>query len=464
MSFHKGKLFLFLILIFSTNFLLSQSFELKNIKHFYLSNKLKVILIQERDTPLCRLRWVVFNGESSSFPGLEGLATLTARTFFKGSFLFPESQLSRLLSYYGVKISSNVREDKTSFSISLPSRNLERFLSILNDLLLRNSFPENSLNEERNLIIKELRKRNEDPYFLTYSFFYQHLFRKTPYTRIFFTEDSLRKITSQNCLTFLKRYYIPNNSLLFVVGDFEVESLKKILEKGFEGWTEKRLFYPYIPSPLPLKENLVLIMDLPLQDPYFFMGNSFPVTNIEERSGLILLNEIIGGSDFSRIRLKYKESLGFCNFIESGIVFQRNSSFFFVSGQCRSDKLREVITGVSMEIKDLKEKRIEEKELQSSKEYIIGDMLVRNSDPEFFLSTLEDAILLGYSLDYMDKVLKEIESFSRDNLLSIVNKYFKIDSNLIVVAGRKDLIFNYLKDLGKIEIYFKINNSWEREK
>ncbi len=466
MLYRRGKqIFKMLIfLIFTTKFLLPESLEIKNVKQFHLSNKLRLVLIQEKDFPLVKLRFVIFNGESSSFPGLEGLATLTARSFFKGSTLFPEPQLSRLLSYYGVKIYSEVREEKTAFSISLPKKNFERFLIILNDLLLRNLFPEDSLNEEKNLILRELRRRNEDLSYLTYSSLYKNLFRRTPYTKIFFTEDSLRKITSQNCLTFSKRYYIPNNSTLFVWGDFEPDSLKKILEKGLSGWAEKELFYPYVPPPSPFKENIISILNLTLTDSYFIMGNTFPAGNIQGRAGLLLMSEIIGGSDFSRISLKYKETLGFCNYIESGVLFLKNSAVFFVAGQCRNEKIREVITGISAEIKDLKEKRIEEKELKSAKEYITGDLMVKNSDPEILLSTLEDAMLCGHPLDYMDKVLKEIEEFSRENLLSIANKYFKIESNFIVVAGRKEVLVDSLKDLGKIEIYFKINNSWEKEK
>ncbi len=465
MLYRKSKLIftIFIFLLFTT-ILFSESIEIKNIKEFYLSNKLRVILVKEKENPLVRLRMVIFNGESSSFPGLEGLATLTARTFFKGSALFPEPQLSRLLSYYGVKISTEVREEKTSFSISLPKNNFERFLIILNDLLLKNSFPEDSLNNERNSVIRELKIGNQDPSYLTYSFFYKNIFRRTPYAKIFFTEESLRKITSQNCSTFTKRYYIPNNSTFFVWGDFEPENLKKILERGLSGWSEKRLFYPYVPPPSSFRENIISILNLPITDSYFVMGNTLPAGNIQERAGLILINEIIGGSDFSRISLKFKETMGICNYIESGVLFLKNSSVFFVAGQCRGERIKEVITGVSAEIKDLKEKKIEEKELRSAKEYVTGDIIVKNSDPEILLSTLEDAILSGLPLDYLERVLKDIEGLSRDNLLSITNKYFKIDSNFIVVAGKKEVLADSLKDLGKVEIYFKINNSWERER
>lgn len=466
MLYRKGKsIFIFLIFfIFVTKFLFAQSFATKNFKEFYLSNKLRVIHIKEKENPLVRMRIVIFNGESSSFPSLEGLATLTARSFFKGSFLFPESQLSRLLSYYGVKTSCEVREERTSFSISLPRDNFERFLIILNDLLLRNTFPEDSLNEERNLIIRELRRRNNEPSFFTYSFLYRNILNRTPYTKVLFTEESLKRVTSQNCLTFLKRYFIPNNSTFFIWGDFEPDILKKTLERSLTGWMEKNLYYPYIPLPSPVRENSVSILNFPLQDSYFVMGNVLPSTNLEERAGLLLLNEVLGGSDFSRINLKFKETLGYCNFIESGVHFLKNSVLFFVAGQCKTDKIKEVITGVSAEIKDLKEKRIEEKELRSAKDYLLGYITVKNSDPENLLSSLEDAIYCGFPLDYMDRITRIIEGYSRENFLSIANKYFKIESNFIVVAGKKEILSDSLKDFGKVEIYFKINNSWEKER
>jgi zinc protease len=463
---HRSKLILKILffLLFASKFLSPESLEIRNAQEFYLSNKLRVIFIQEKDFPLVKLRMVIFNGESSSFPGMEGLATLTARSFFKGSILLPEQQLSRLLSYYGVKITCEVREEKTSFSISVPKDNFERFLTILNDLLLRNTFPEDSLNEERNLIIREMRRRNEDPSYLSYSFFYKNLLKRTPYPKIFFTEESLKKITSQNCLTFLKRYYTPNNSALFVFGDFDSDNLKRTLEKWLAGWKERSLFYPYVPSIPPVRENIVSILNLPLQDSFFIMGNVLHVNSIDEMAGLLILNEVIGGSDFSRISLKFKDTLGYCNFIESGVIFHKKGALFFVSGMCRNEKVKEVILGILSEIKDLKERRIEEKELKSVKDYVIGDIIVKNSDIDLLLSSLEDAILLGYSLNYMDRILKGIERLSQENFLSIANKYFKIESNFIVVAGRKEALVDSLKDLGKMEIYFKINNSWEREK
>lgn len=463
---HRGKLILKILffLFFARNFLLAESLQIRNVQEFYLSNKLKVILIQEKDFPLVKLRMVIFNGESSSFPGLEGLATLTARTFFKGSLLFPERHLFRLLSYYGVKTAYEVREEKTSFAISMPKDNFERFLNILNDLLLRNSFPEDSLNEERNLIIREMRRRSDDPSYLAYSFFYKNILKRTSYPKIFFTEESLKKITSQNCLTFLKRYYIPNNSALFVWGDFNSESLKRTLEKWLGGWKGRELFYPYVPSLPSVRENIVSILNLPLKDSFFIMGNVLQANSMDEIAGLLLLNEVIGGSDFSRIRLRFKDTLGYCDFVESSVVFYKKGTLFSVSGLCRSEKVKEVISGLLAEIKDLKERRIEEKELKSAKDYVMGDIIVKNSDVDLLLSSLEDAVLLGYPLNYMDRILKGVERLSQEDLLSIANKYFKIESNFIVATGRKEALVDSLKDLGKIEIYFKIDNSWEKEK
>ncbi len=444
---------------------LSQSLQIKNLEQFYLSNKLRVVLLHEKDYPLVRMRIVIFTGEASSFSGMEGLATLTARCFFKGSAFFPEGHLSRLLSYHGCKISVEVKEEKTTFSITIPKENFERFLIVLEDLLLRNTFPENALNEERNALIRELRNRKDNPPHYTFAFFYKSLFQKSPYTKIFFTEESLRKVTSQYNLAFLKRYYTPNNSAFIIQGDFEVNNLKSLLEKRFAKWVEKRLFYPYIPPLSPPKESIISILNSTLSEDYFLMGYLFRISSIEERATMLLFNEILGGSEFSRLTLKLKEALGYCRYIGSGVQFLKNDGFLFVAGHCKSEKIRETISNVLTEIKNLKEKRIEERELKSSKDYLIGEIAVRISDPEILLSFLEEAILYNFPLDYPDKLIKGIENCSRENILSIANKYFKIDSNFIVITGRKEHIIDSLsKDFEKIEIYNRINYSWEKEK
>ncbi|MCW3076023.1 MAG: putative Zn-dependent peptidase [Bacteroidetes bacterium] len=150
-----------------------------------------------------------------------------------------------------------------------------------------------------------------------------------------------------------------------------------------------------------------------------------------------VLNSILGGYFGSRLMTNIREDKGYTYGIGSGLMSLVNTGYFFISTEVGADVTSQALEETYKEIKILREDLVSDSELETVRNYILGQIL-RSVDGPFSLADKFKAIWefdLDYS--YFDRYFKAVQTVTPRQLRDMANKYLQQKDLIECVAGKK---------------------------
>jgi len=206
---------------------------------YQLPNGLEVILSQDRTLPLVTVDIWYHVGAANEEPTRTGFAHLFEHMMFTGSKHVPRGLADKLLEAAGASDSNaSTSFDRTNYYDTLPSNQLELALWTHADRMgyLLDSLDQKALSNQQDVVRNERRERIENqPYGIVDEAVFRNLFPVghpyRPY--IMGSHADIQAARLADVRDFFKRYYRPNNATLTIVGDFDAETAKRLVNKYF---------------------------------------------------------------------------------------------------------------------------------------------------------------------------------------------------------------------------------------
>lgn len=205
------------------------------IKEFQLKNGLRVVLHEDRSTPVVAVNVWYHVGSKNEETGRTGFAHLFEHLMFQGSKSYNNDYFTPLQEAGG-NINGTTNQDRTYYYETVPSNFLELALFLEADRLggLLEAVTQEKLDNQRDVVKNERRQRvDNQAYGTAFEKIGEIMYPKGhPYnwTTIGSLED-LQSASMDDVKSFFRRYYTPNNTVLVLAGDFN--------EKQARGWIEK---------------------------------------------------------------------------------------------------------------------------------------------------------------------------------------------------------------------------------
>jgi len=201
---------------------------------FTLDNGLRVIVHQDKTTPVVTLNILYDVGAKDEVSNLTGFAHLFEHLMFGGSVNIPK--YDEPLQKVGGENNAFTNNDITNYYLSIPKDNIETAFWIESDRMLDLAFSEKSLEVQRNVVIEEFNQRYlNQPYGDLWLMLRPLVFKKHPYQWATIGKDisHIENAKMEDVKAFYKKYYNPNNAIMVVAGDVELEEVKRLSEKWF---------------------------------------------------------------------------------------------------------------------------------------------------------------------------------------------------------------------------------------
>jgi zinc protease len=215
---------------------------------YTLSNGLEVILVPDRTVPLVAVSIWYHVGAGDEEKGRSGFAHLFEHMMFQGAKHIGEDVHFKVLEAIGATgVNGSTNNDRTNYYEVVPSNHVETALWLEADRMgyLLDATTQKSLDNQRDVVKNERRQRYENvPYGLegrTLSpnlYPEGHPYRYDPIGR----HEDLTAASLDDVKAFFKKWYVPSNATLTVVGDFDVAEMKKMIDKWFGT-------FPKLPKP-----------------------------------------------------------------------------------------------------------------------------------------------------------------------------------------------------------------------
>ena len=245
---------------------------------YKLDNGLEVILSEDHRLPMVAVNLWYHVGPANELPGRTGFAHLFEHMMFEGSRHVPGSSHFHLLEAAGASdINGTTDFDRTNYFETLPSNQLELALWLESDRMgyLPDKLDQANLGNQQDVVRNERRQSVENvPYGIVEEGMFHQLFPKGHpyYGDVIGSHEDVQSAKLEDVRNFFKLYYAPNNASLAIVGDFDPENAKALIDKYF-GPLKRGEGVPRIKAQTPpiTSERRAVIQDN-VQLPKVYMG------------------------------------------------------------------------------------------------------------------------------------------------------------------------------------------------
>ncbi len=209
------------------------------VRDTVLANGLHIIAVRNPTVPLATIEVVVRTGAFSQLtPQDEGVPHLLEHMLFKsgdgtlGGGFDEAAYKAEAISHNGV-----TEAEAVSYYVTLPSKNLEKGLKLMADLIRSPTFERTALASEQRVVSGELQRKAAEPQYLLYFQSSAALWgtgwgRKNPGGNL----PAVMTATPDRLKDFFRKYYIPNNSAVVVTGDITPAETFRFAAKSFQSW------------------------------------------------------------------------------------------------------------------------------------------------------------------------------------------------------------------------------------
>jgi zinc protease len=267
-----------------------------NLTQVTLSNGLQLLLKEIHTAPIIS-SWLWYRvGSRDEVQGRTGVSHWVEHMQFKGTELFPANLLDKAISREGGTWNAFTYMDWTAYFETMPADKIDLALRLEADRMLNSRFDPEEVASERTVIISEREGSENEPLFLLGEAMQQTAFRIHPYHHeVIGDKADLRTMTRDDLYNHYRTFYVPNNAVMAVAGDFETESMlsriKELFETAPAGNEPARLSRPE-----PLQNGEVrLSVEGPGATSYVQVCYRFPSASHPDFFPLTVLDSLLAG-------------------------------------------------------------------------------------------------------------------------------------------------------------------------
>lgn len=208
-----------------------------NIKEYKLKNGLRVVLHNDKSTPIVAVNVWYHVGSKNEVPGRTGFAHLFEHMMFQGSKNY-NNDYFKPLQEAGATINGSTNADRTNYYQVVPSNFLELALFMEADRMggLLEAMTQEKLDNQRDVVKNERRQRVDNvPGGTAFERIGEIMYPKGhPYSwSTIGSMEDLSAASMEDVKDFFRQYYVPNNASLVIAGDFDEKMAMKWVEKYF---------------------------------------------------------------------------------------------------------------------------------------------------------------------------------------------------------------------------------------
>lgn len=302
-----------------------------------LGNGLNVIIEEEHSAPVVAVQmWVRVGGADESDKD-GGISHVFEHMLFKGTAKRKVGEIAKEIEAVGGDINAYTSYDNTVYHLVVPSRNFPTGLDIISDAIQRSSFDPEELKKELQVVLEEIRMNEDSPSRSLYKNLLSTAFTAHPYGRpVIGYKDVVEKFTREQIVEFFKRWYIPNNMTLVIVGDVGRDAALKAVREEFKDFKKR-------PDPHrkravePVQERFrTKIAAQPIKETHLGLGFHIPRLRDNATYAIDVLSAILGGGESSRLYKRLKADEGIVHSISSYPMSLEDSGVFLVTGTLES--------------------------------------------------------------------------------------------------------------------------------
>mgnify|MGYP003276307191 FL=1 len=366
---------------------------------------------------------------------ISGVSHFIEHMLFKGTRNRTSKQIASEIDNLGGQINAFTSKECTCYYVKLLDSHIDIGIDVLSDMILNSKFNEDDLDKERSVIIEELKMYEDSPEDLAYDLLTENIYKNDPLgMNIIGTEESLNRLNREKLLDYFNKYYVPNNSVIAISGNFNFDEIINKIEEKFKVWKKRDVNVDIKKAEF---KSCFLTKNKDIEQVNLAMSlEAVPLENDKEVYDLAVINTVFGGSISSRLFQKIREEKGLVYSIYSSQSLYRKCGELGIFASMSNEHLKEVYESIIEEIKIMKKYYLTDQEIKESKEQLKGSYILGLESTSSRMMSIGRSLLLNNKVESTDDILKSIDNVDRETVKIVIDKIFNLDKLGVCIVGR----------------------------
>jgi predicted Zn-dependent peptidase len=332
---------------------------------FKLKNGLTVLFHKDVTTPLAVVNMLYDVGARDESEEKTGFAHLFEHLMFGGSVNIPDFDAP--LQMAGGESNAFTSNDITNYYDVLPAKNIETALWLESDRMLSLAFTPKSLEVQRNVVIEEFKQRYlNQPYGDVWLKLRPLAYKVHPYKWATIGKEikHIEDASMEDVRGFFKKHYVPSNAILCIAGNFELDTIRSLVEKWFgdiPGGIKPARVLTSEPNQNEYREETI---ERTVPADAFYYAFKMPERRDEGYYFADVLSDSLGRDKSSRLYIRLKKEQKLVSEINAYITGSMDNGLLMISGKLNEGvTFEELDKALWAELDKLKTSTIEEMEL-----------------------------------------------------------------------------------------------------
>ena len=417
-----------------------------------LSNGMCIILAPSKNTKIVTMGFYIKVGSRNEELENNGIAHFLEHMMFKGTTNRNTDQLFQELDSLGAVYNAATTTQYTYYYVYGNSNDIKQLLDIIFDIYINAKFDDSEIKKEKNVIIEEMRNYNDTPFSKLHNNLYKKLYENTSLSKkVMGNKNVVKNLSKKDLNDFRSIYYIPENTIFIVTGNFNSHVVFKIVKN-----TLSKIKNVSKPIKTYFEEKAIIINKMHKQsEPYInIMRNNnmkqsyvilaYPLYDLydSKKHKIILLTQLLSAGFSSRLNKALRENEGISYVSEAYPIVYEDNGLFIIQTIINPVNLKKGINIILNELKNVKMHPITNNELKKIINISKNEIIYSFMNPTKIMSYLGTNFIFDreYQAD-INQDIKKFEKTTQRDIQKIACQIFRDDKINLFIYGNVEKNF-----------------------
>jgi zinc protease len=418
----------------------NSALSLQKAKRVELPNGLTLLLFENHRLPIVVMDALLRRVRVQEPEDKAGVASLVGDLLDEGTTQHTGPQIAEMIENVGGSLSAGA--SGIDVKVLAPDRSLG--LGVLLECLTQANFPQDAFAREKAQQLSAIADAERQPELRAQMEYRRLAYGKHPYGRpMLGRREMVQALTPEDCRNFYRRVFVPNNTMLAIVGDFDGKEVLDEVTRLTADWKKSPLPKPELPAVEKPKQFTTEIITMPAAAQlHFFMGQAGIRRDNPDYFKLLVMDYVLGtGPGFTdrlSARLRDREGLGYTVSANITSSAAEEPGLFTCYIGTRPEFFARVKGLFLEEIERLRQAKPKDQEVEDVKKYLTGSLAFQLTTNERIAAQLLLIERYHLGLNYLDEYRKAVNAVTPEEVEEMARKYLDPKHMVLVTAGALD--------------------------
>lgn len=388
-----------------------------------LKNGLTLLLLKRKTMRSASVSFCIKSGSVHEEDNIAGVSHFIEHTVFRKTEKRNIKEIKKPLEEVGGSLNAFTARNLTLFYSKVPSRNINIAIEILSDLTFNASLNNEDIEKEKKVILEEISMYEDDPVDQIFENLFKNVYDDNFGRPIIGYRETVKKMDENILREYYQKNFIPENTIVSVVGNFEEDEIIDYLE-SIE-INRKQNKPNEIMSPIISKEEInVVKTKKDLSQNYLVYAYEAPPKYSKDYYATLVLNTLMGSGMSSLLFTNIREEAGLVYEVASDYNSYNDSGLFMIFAATSNENLENYKEKLGQITDNIYQREDLEDWVNYGKQRLIGKLTIDIETNMAYGMKILDLYLTYGKIVNIDEIVKKVEKVTLEDVKRVAKDIF----------------------------------------